>query len=129
MNRTIQALVVAALLYGTQAMAAGRLEPGTGEWEFLPAQSTYADEHAAEIANSPSTNPFPVVMDESGSRPAKETHADRRAAEIAVQPSTNPFPVVLDESGSRLAMSANADQYAAERNIQARGESDPALSD
>jgi len=128
MKRTTQALVLAALLYGTHAAASGTFPVGTGEWESIPAMETYADRHAYEIANSPSTNPFPVGTGEWESLPAKETFADRHKDQIAQQPFLNPFPVGTGEWESLPAKETYADRYAFERNLQARGESDPALS-
>ena len=125
MKRTIQALVLAALFSGAQAMASDAF-PGNGDPVVLPSLSTYADERAAEIAMGGSLNPFPGDGEPIVLAP-QWTYADRNADAIAMAGSNNPFPgdgepVVLP------SLSTYADQHITERSVVASGAADPALS-
>ena len=126
MKRIIQAMVVAALITGAQAVSADAF-PGNGDPIVLQSEWTYADKNAAGIAQGGSVDPFPgngdpVVL------ASQETHAERHAGEIAQGGLADAFPghgdpVVLP------AMSTYADQFVTERNRLASGASDPAASE
>ena len=125
MKRTIQAaLVVAALLNGTYALAD---DPA----KVLLAQGTYADMHAANRGMGNAVSAFPGSVDEAGiSVSSTWTYADRHAAETAKEAMVSAFPSSVDDAGiSAPSRSTYADNFANERNLQARGASDPALSE
>lgn len=89
MKRTIQALVVAALLNATCALA---------------------------------DDPANVLL-------AKVTRADMYAGELGVGNTVSAFPSSVDDAGVSVASkSTYADRFITERTLQARGKSDPALS-
>jgi hypothetical protein len=90
MKRTMQALIVAALLNGTCALAD---DPAN----VLSPQVTRADMYAGELGLENAVSVFPSSVDDAGIYvPSKSTYAD---------------------------------QFVTERDRQARGESDPALSE
>ena len=58
------------------------------------------------------------------------TYADRHAAETAKEAMVSAFPSSVDDAGiSAPSRSTYADNFTNERNLQARGASDPALSE
>jgi hypothetical protein len=120
MKRTIQAaLVVAALLNGSYALAD---DPAN----VLLAQVTYAEMHAGELGNAVSAFPS-EGRDDAVTVPSQWTHADRNPGGIVEAESA--FPSEAPEYITLPARSTYADRFANERNMQARGESDPALSE
>ena len=89
MKRLTQALVVAALLNGSYALAD---DPAN----VLLAKVTYADMHSNELGIGNAVSAFPGSVDDAGiSVPSKSTYAD---------------------------------QFLTERDLQARGVSDPSVS-
>ena len=118
MKRIIQAVVVAALLTGAQAQA----EDGA---IGLPSQWTYADRNAAEIAKEVVVSAFPGKAADPVSLASQSTYADQHAAEIAREVVASAFP---GEAADPVMLSTYADRFVNERNVQARGASDPALS-
>ena len=124
MKRTIQALVVAALLNATCALAD---DPAN----VLLAKVTRADMYAGELGLGNTVSAFPSSVDDAGISVASTgTHADRHAAETAKGAMVSAFPSSVDDAGISVASkSTYADQFVTERNLQARGESDPALSE
>ena len=123
MKRTIQALVVAALLNGTYALAD---DPAN----VLLAQVTYADMHAGELGTGNAVSAFPSSVDDAGiSVSSTSTHADRHAG-TANETVVTAFPSSVDDAGISVpSKSTYTDQFMTERNLQARGVSDPALSE
>ena len=122
MKRIIQAVVVATIFTG-----AARAEDAA---IVLPAQWTYADQHAAEIAAGPVVDAFPGSArdDTIVVAPSKSTYADGHASDVA-KSMGDAFPgFARDDTITVPSMSTYADQFANERNMQARGESDPALA-
>ena len=124
MKRTIQALVVAALLNGTYALAD---DPAN----VLLAQVTRADMYAGELATGNAVSAFPSSVDDAGiSVSSAWTHADRHAADTAKDAMVSAFPSSVDDAGISVpSKSTYADQFMTERNLQARGASDSALSE
>ena len=123
MKRTIQALVVAALLNATYALAD---DPA----RVLLAQVTYADMHAGELGTGNSVSAFPSSVDDAGISVSSWTYAERHAAGTAKEDMVSAFPSSVDDAGISLpSKSTYADQFLTERNLQARGDSDPALAE
>jgi hypothetical protein len=121
MKRTIQALVVAALLNATCALAD---DPAN----VLLAKVTRADMYSGELGIGNTVSAFPSSVDDAGiSVSSTGTYADRHAAAKGAMVSA--FPSSVDDAGISVASkSTYADQFVTERSLQARGASDPALS-
>jgi len=113
MKRIIQAMVVAALFTGTQAMAEDAMI-------VLPSQATQADGNAGNVADSfPGSAPEMIVLE------SQSTNAGT-AQEVAVSafPGTaREDPIVVE------SMSTYADQFVAARTTQASAAAEPALSE
>jgi len=119
MKHIIQAVVVAALFTSTQAKAEDPMI-------VLPSQWTHADgikQGASASAFPGSAREDPIVVE------SKSTRADRYAAGMKQEPAIVAFPGFAREDPIVVeSKSTYADQFVTERNVQARGASDPALS-
>ena len=147
MKRILQAVVVAALFTGIQAQAedapivvpsqwtfADRAAPGGAADAFagsapdmivLESKSTRADSYAASNAQEAVVSAFPgsapemIVLE---SRPAHAAGLAQGEVASAFPGSAREDPIVVE------SISTHADKFAGERPTQARGASDPALS-
>jgi len=119
MKRIVIALAVAAIVNATQALA-------EDSPIVLPSKSTYADEHAAEIAGGNFASAFPGEAPEMIVVAPQWTHADRAAGQPvagSAYAGELPDPIVVE------TMSTYADNFTGERSVQASGLSDPALAE
>jgi len=114
MKTILQALVVAALFTGVQAKAEDAPIVVTSQW-------TYADRTApgGSADAFPGSAPEMIVLE---SRPAHAAGLAQGEVASAFPGSAREDPIVVE------SISTHADKFAGERPTQARGASDPALS-